>query len=451
MSWPGHEWRLLARSRLPLWAAVLLLVLSSLAVWSGMGEIARQRDTITRLAPLHAQDVAAVARPFAGGGSAGNAAYYTFYNTWDPPSGAAFMALGLRDVAPYMLRIRALGLQGQLYDGETFNPELALPGKFDFSFVLVYLAPLFVIALLHDLMSSERESGRLRMLLAMPGAARHLWGRRLALRVVMLFISLCIPLAAGAVVSGMSAGVLAGSLLIVAAYLGFWGGLCMLVCSRSWSSSVNATILMAFWTVLTLVLPTAAQVAVTRAIPVGQGVDLMLAQRQNINAAWDMPREATMQAFFHTHPEWKDTAPLPEGFHWKWYFAFHQLGDESVAGQAQAYRAGLLARQSWSARLGWVLPGAGAQWALHRLAGTDLQAQLSYLDRIAGFHRDIRLFYYPYVFNDRRFGSDDFGKRPVFSSVVDPVQAAPMLWMPLVLLAVMSLLAGLLFARRVRS
>ena len=34
------------------------------------------------------------------------------------------------------------------YEGDIFNPELALPGRFDLSFVLVYLTPLFLIVLL---------------------------------------------------------------------------------------------------------------------------------------------------------------------------------------------------------------------------------------------------------------------------------------------------------------
>src|SRR2546427_12680783 len=105
--------------------------------------------------------------------------------------------------------------------------------------------------------------------------------------------------------------------------------------------------LMGCWAVLTLVLPTLANAALSRAIPVSQGVELMLAQRQTVHGAWDLPREQTMERFFRSHPEWRDTAALPAGFHWKWYYAFQQLGDESVASQFAAYRAGLQARQAW--------------------------------------------------------------------------------------------------------
>jgi len=401
------------RSRLSLLGLLLLLGLTATAVWSGLHEIERQLQTIARLAPLNEQDARAVAAQYAQGGDAGYAAYYTFYPTWDAPSDAAFLALGLRDTAPYVLRVRALGLQAQLYEGEVFNPELALPGRFDFAFVLIYLTPLFVIALLHDLLSAERQSGRLGLLLSLPDGAR-VWRRRVALRYALLFSCLALPVFIGAAVAGTALSTLGLVLVVVASYLAFWVGLTLVVAARGWRSATNATALMGGWVLLTLVLPTVANVLLMRAIPVHQGVDLMLKQRQAVHGAWEIPREETMQRFFTSHPEWKDSAPLPAGFHWKWYLAFHQVGDESVAEQAQAYRAGLLARQTWTDRIGWLLPGVGAQAALHQVARTDLPAQLAYQTRIADFHRQIRTFYYPYLFNDRPFGTAEFQARPVF-------------------------------------
>ena len=374
MSWLLHEWRLLTRSRLALCALALLLLLSTLAVLSGLREIASQRLTLDRLAQLQQQDMAAQASRHAQSGDAGSVAYYGFHSTWDAPSSTAFLALGLRDAAPYVLRVRALALQAQLHEGESFNPELALAGRFDFAFVLVYLVPLFLIALLYDLVSGERESGRLGMLQAMPGSGRRLWLRRAGLRSVLVLVCVALPALAGALAGGAAAGALATVLLSATAYVVFWSGLCLVVAALGGSSVANAMALMGCWAVLTLVLPTLANAALSRAIPVSQGVELMLAQRQTVHGAWDLPREQTMERFFRSHPEWRDTAPLPAGFHWKWYYAFQQLGDESVASQFAAYRAGLQARQAWTGRLGWLLPGVGragraAPPGRHRPAG----------------------------------------------------------------------------------
>lgn len=451
MSWLAHEWRLLARSRLALMALALLLALSTLAVISGTRELARQQQTIARLADLQQQDLAAQARKYIGGGDPGSAAYYTFHSTWDAPSPAAFLALGLRDAAPFVLRVRALALQAQLYEGESFNPELALAGRFDFAFVLVYLAPLFLIALLHDLVSGERRAGRLGTLLAMPGAGRRLWLRRAGLRTALVFACLVLPVLAGALGSGTTMTALAVAVLVTAAYLAVWSGLALTVTTRSGSSAANATALMGCWAVLTLVLPTVANAVLARAVPVHQGVELMLAQRQTVHGAWDLPPQATMEKFFRAHPEWKHTAPPPSGFHWKWYYAFQQLGDESVAPQVAAYREGLLARQRWTARLGWVLPGVGVQTALHRLADTDLQAQLAYQDLIADFHARLRAFYYPYLFNEVRFEVRDFAAQPHFSPPAPSTEIPAGQLLGLVLMGVVAWVLGAAAAGRVHD
>lgn len=413
MSWLVYEWRLLWRSRLALAALLLLLALSALSVYSGLREIERQQLNIARLTELQRKDMFVQEHKHGLEGDAGSVAYYTFLGTWDDPSSMAFLALGMRDTTPYVLRIRALALQSQLHEGEIFNPELALAGRFDFAFVLVYLAPLFLIALLYDLISSERHARRLATLQALPRAGSRLWLHRAILRSLLALACLVLPVLVGAWLNGSLMAV-APVLWTAAAYIVFWSGLSLLVAARGGSSVTNATALVGCWAVLTLVLPTVTNVVLTNAVPVRQGVDLMLAQRQAIHGAWDHPPQATMKQFFITHPEWKNTSPLPAGFHWKWYYAFQQLGDESVIPQVAAYREGLLKRQEWTDRLGWLLPGVGVQSILHRLADTDLFAQLAYQDDVAAFHAQLRTFYYPYLFNDIRFETKDFSELPQF-------------------------------------
>lgn len=390
-----HELRLLMRSRMALLALLLVALLAAASVAAGMAEVARQRDVIARIQPKQAQDMAAIAQWAAETKDPGTAAYYSFHATWDTPSPLAFAALGLRDVAPYILRIRALGLEAQLYDGEAFNPELALPGRFDFAFVLVYLTPLFVIALFHDLVSGEREAGRLRMLDALTGSGRSLWRRRVLLRGGLLFLALAAPLTIGAILSAVPFPTLLSVQGLVALYLAFWIGVTLLVGRMRWSSVANAATLAGIWLVLTLILPTIAHVAINRLIPVGEGVELTLAQREAVNRAWDIPRADTMREFYAGHPEWKDSPPLTDAFHYKWYFAFHQVGDESVAPKVAAYRNGIEARDAAARGIGWLLPSVGVQAMLTRLANTDMAAQLAYQDRIRAFHEKIAEFLLP--------------------------------------------------------
>lgn len=409
-----YELRLLLRARLAVVALVLLALLTSAAVAAGMAEVARQRAAIARIAPAQVEDIGAVAAWVDEKKDAGSAAYYSFHPTWDSPSPLAFAALGMRDVSPYILRVRALGLEAQIYDGDTLNPELALPGRFDFAFVLVFLMPLFVIALFHDLASGEREAGRERTLAALPGGVRAVRRRRTLLRFMAVLLAMALPFVVGAALSNVAAGTVAIVVLLIAAYAAFWVAVAALIGRLGWSSVANAATLAAVWLMLVLVMPTFANVAINRVIPVNQGAEIVLAQRERVNRAWDVPREETMRRFYVRHPQWADSPPLPPTFHYKWYFAFHQVGDESVAARVAAYRRGLERRAGAGDALGWVLPSVGVQAALTRLARTDLQAQLGYQDRIRDYHRRLREFYYGYLFRDRPFGRADFARAPRF-------------------------------------
>lgn len=408
----SHELRLFLRQRIALPALLLMAVLSGASVWAGLAEVARQKDVISRIQPRQASDETAIAAWAGKEGDAGNAAYYTFHATWDAPSSLAFAALGMRDVAPFVLRVRALPIEGQINESENYNAELALPGRFDWAFVLTYLAPLLLIALLHDLFSGEREAGRAVLLDVMARSPRGLWFRRIVLRASLLLLALMLPFIAGAALSGAGAAATALIAGIAAAYFLFWIALCLVVGRMKLGSLANAASLAVVWLAITLVLPGLALLAVNHAIPVQQGVELTLAQREAVHGGWDKPKDATMQAFLRDYPEWKDKAAFKGGFHWKWYFAFHYLGDRSVANKVKSYRSGLEARDAWTRRIGFVLPSVGVQVAIHRLAHTDLGAQLAYQDRIRTFHAALRHFYYPYIFNETPFRAEDFAKAP---------------------------------------
>jgi ABC-2 type transport system permease protein len=411
-----HEARLLLRQRLVTIALGLLAVLTAAALLAGMAEVSRQRAAIAAIPAAQAEDIGAIAAWVDREKDAGSAAYYSFHPTWDAPSPLAFAALGMRDVSPYILRVRALGLEAQIYDGDTFNPELALPGRFDFAFVLVFLAPLFVIAVCHDLTSGEREAGRWRTLAALPHGGAALWRRRTLLRLALLWAAIGLPFAVAATISGVAASTILAILAVVVAYLLFWIGLSALIGRLHWSSVANAASLAAAWLALVLVLPALGHVVINRAIAVNQGAEIALAQREAVNHAWDIPREDTMQAFYAHHPQWADSAPLRTAFHYKWYFAFHQVGDESVADRVSVYRQGLETRDHAARSLGWVLPSVGVQAMLTRMARTDLTAQLAYRDQIRNYHRRLRDFYYGYMFRDRPFGKADFDRAPRFDA-----------------------------------
>jgi ABC-2 type transport system permease protein len=394
-------------------AAVLLIVLSSVAIGLGMQAMTQQRAAIDRMLELQAADEAAI-QGFAE--SAGDAAYYTFYPVWDEASPLAFAAIGQRDVAPAMLRIRLLALEGQLYENETFNPELSLAGRFDFAFVLVYLAPLVLIVLLHDLWSGEREAGRLALLQSLPRSAWRVFGARAAARALLVLAALAVPFVIGALAVGTPPPDLVQAMGWITAMVVFWTAVALLVAARPWRAVTHACVLCGLWFLLTLVAPTAASLAINAAVPLPDGADLARENREAVHSAWDLPRQATLDRFVELYPEWR-TDPMERPFEWKWYFAFQHLGDLHVAQTARAYRDGVAERERMAGFAAWAMPPIAIQRSLLRLAQTDVAAQLVFQDRVRAYHNQLRAFYYPYLFHERPFGRGDFAKAPRFSMV----------------------------------
>jgi ABC-2 type transport system permease protein len=409
-----YEWRLLLRSKIPMAGLILLTLLTIASLVSGVQRVDSQRAAINRITELQATDMEAVVSGHGDSTDAGRAAYYSFHPTWNPPSALSFAAVGMRDVAPFMLRVRALGLEAQIHDGDTFNPELALAGRFDFAFLLTFLFPLFVIVLAHDLRSSETESGRERMLRSLPRPVRGLYARRAVVRSVALLACIAIPFLITALSQGVSGGKILSVLGLSAIYLFFWMVLALGLARFGWSSNTNAATLATAWVAIALVLPALAHVGIERAIPVNQGAEIARAQRDAVNGAWDIPREVTMQKFYAKYPEWSDSAPLGKDFHYKWYLAFHQNGDDDVAPMVTDYRSGIEHRVAAASSVGWLLPPVWMQAAMTRLAETDMQSHLAYQDRIRRYHAELRRYYYQFLFRDKPFTKADYGRAPEF-------------------------------------
>jgi ABC-2 type transport system permease protein len=406
---------LLWRSRAAMLALALLFVCAGAAVALGLASVARDRAAIDRMLagqPAEERALAAFVE------DAGSGAYYGFQPTWDAPSDLAFAALGNRDIAPALLRVRALALEAQIYENEAANPELALPGRFDLAFVAVYLAPLVLIALLHDLWSGEREAGRYHALAALPHARKRLWTARVLVRIGGVLAVLLLPFAVGAALAGtapLRALGFAGLILLVVL---LWTAISLVVARRGGRSAVHAASLAAIWFVLTLVAPAGANLAINAAVPVPDGAALARENREHVHAGWDRPKDGTMRDFLKLYPQLAPGAAIPPTFSWKWYFAFQHLGDLHVADESRAYRDGIERRATLARQTGWLLPPAGIAQAMTALARTDVAAQLDYQMRIRAYHQRLREFYYDYLFSEKPFGPDDLRRVPRFDPAI---------------------------------
>ncbi len=382
---------------------------ASFAVMFGLQEVGAQRDTIERLkaADIIERDVAV--EEYADWGSAG---YYTFHLTYDAPSEFTFAALGQRDTAPWKHRIRMLALEGQIYETDAPNPDFALIGRFDYAFVVAILSPLFLILLLHDLRAGEKANGRFELL---DSTDASIWRTRAALRLGAVALVLLLPLWIAAIMSGATGLQVVLASLAVLLHLLFWWAVIAWINARGWTAPVNLTTLCGIWLALAIVAPAGIKMAVDSAIVVPDGGDIILTQREAVNDAWDLPVSATMDPFVGRHPEWADHTTIQGTFEWKWYYAFQQVGDQTVEPLSEAYREGRTRRDELAATLSWLSPPAKIERVFQSIARTNTRAATDYETRVRAFHAELREYYYPLLFLDQPYTDEALAERPGYS------------------------------------
>jgi ABC-2 type transport system permease protein len=390
---------------------LILSIICAAALALGQAEIHRQTDTIER---TRAQDRIELAQALDGAADYGGAAYDAYSLTWNAPDDVAFLAIGQRDIAPWMLRVRALALEGQIHESDNFNPELSLAGRFDYAFVIAFVLPLFIIALLYDVYAGERDSGRVAMLTATAARSGRLWVSRILALCGGATLACLLPLwLLGLSFGGDVAALLDVSAIVIAAVI-FWSLLVSVIAFRTWSASVSAALATSCWLILALLVPLSGKLLIDRAVPGIDGARISLLQRETVNGAWDLPKEATMDQFYASHPEWSHSAPVTAPFHWKWYYAFQQVGDETAAPLSAAHRESIIERDRLTAYTAIVSPPVAVMRSLQKIAGTDTQSALAYEQKIRDYHAEIRHFFYPLLFEEVAFSREKLSGFPLF-------------------------------------
>ncbi|WP_019882499.1 MULTISPECIES: DUF3526 domain-containing protein [unclassified Methylophilus] len=348
----------------------------------------------------------------------GEVGYYVFHNVYHTPGEWSFIALGNWLVTPYLQRIRLLGLQGQLYDGESHHPEYVMLGGFDYAFWLVFFAPLVCIVLLHDLKASEHQAQRLLFLQSLSAQPTRFWWQRVVSRWLLIALTFSLPVIGFTTIHGFSLTPLLQVLMITLLYTLLWTGLyaAFSLRTRALDANLNALALTSLWLLSCIVLPNLAQLWLHHRYPVQDGSQIALQHRQAVHSAWDLPKTDTLTPFYALYPQWQDTAPVTGRFHWKWYYAFQHMADVKLAPQVAAREQTLMQRDQLTGMLGYFLPAVWVQRSLENIAHSNVSDLLAHRQRITAFHTQLRHEAYPYLFAEKQFTTESFGNMPVFEN-----------------------------------
>jgi ABC-2 type transport system permease protein len=388
--------------------------LCSFSVVTGINEVSKQRDTIERLKQADSIDRAGVHKKY---DDPGYLAYYGFHLTYSEPSNLVFAALGERDVYPWKHRIRMLALEGQIYESDTQNAELAQIGKIDFAFVISALSPLIIILIFHDLFASERANGRYDFLVTTAASASTLWMARALVRFIAVSLCLLLPFWIGAMLSGALIKDVLWLTLLSILYFIFWTVISLYIGKKAQSAPKVASKLIGLWVLTAIVIPTLGDYAVKGTVDSPQGGEILMTQREAVNDAWDIPVDTTMSAFFKLYPEYQNHMP-GEGFNWSWYYAFQHMGDEAAAPLSTEFREASKQKYTLAGKVALLSPPMLIHRAFTAKAESDAPAAYEYEQSIRQYHKALREFYYPWLFSTSKVEDDFYQKLPQYELMI---------------------------------
>lgn len=184
-------------------------------------------------------------------------------------------------------------------------------GKWDFVFVVTYLYPLFILALSHDLIASDRATGTLALVLAQGISVRSLALTRFLVRMVAVVVAgIAIPTIALTVAHSLvglpaDPGRVVLWILAATGYVFFWLAAALVVNALNWSATRNAVVLVSLWTVVSLLIPVGAGFLVRVVAPMMPNASFTDAERFARNEANEKTTtayEAMVEAFNRNFP-----------------------------------------------------------------------------------------------------------------------------------------------------
>jgi len=315
-----------------------------------------------------------------------------------PPTGLAALSVGQSDIQLNYLPVSMATTLAVTKNLELENPVNLMTGSFDIAFVVMFLLPIFILAMSYDLLSSEKERGTLAMILAHPVSLRELMASKIIARAgMMLAVVLSLGLIALFTVGTNlgSADTWARFLLWMVAtllYALFWFSLAVMINVYGNNSATNGTILAGIWLVLVVIVPTLVSLVATAVYPAPSRLELTVAARYAQTVA-EKNYMAKLDEYYYDHLEY-----VPEGDQKAMDFltlaqANNNSIEKAVRPLYDEFQAQLNRQETLVQRSQFLSPAIMMQLALNEISGTSADRYEHFLNQVYGFHNEWKEYF----------------------------------------------------------
>jgi ABC-2 type transport system permease protein len=429
------------RSRTVQLTFLLILIMSVVSILIGKQFLTRQESTIARVTQHQREHID---RNVDLHDEMGLLLYYLRFSLIDQPDKLTALSIGQRDINPSIQSVTIRTLEAQKYDTDLNNPSTLQSGNLDLGFVIIYLFPLVVIVFSFNLLSEESETGTWRLVAVQSKSTLRFLLEKLSVRAVLLYAVLGLLFIVAILVLSLPINeALTGFMIVSVLYLAFWFAFCFWVVSFHRSSSFNVLVLLSVWVVLAILLPASVNSYVANKYPVPEALGTIIKQRDGYHEKWDMDKKITMDKFYTHYPEFKKYGVPGEAFSWSWYYAMQQMGDDESVQESKAMHKKIMQREKASRSLAVVIPTMHTQLLFNDIARTSLRDYMRLLDRTNAFHEQLRLYFYPKIFENASVKNEDWRKfKPEYVSRENDLSWTMALVPLLIIIAVISLAAA---------
>jgi len=447
----SHELRVLRADRIAWIVIVLFALATGYAVWNGAERVREERAGLDRYKAVHEalveryrQRAEAIERVEAGGTSG---PFYLHRNefTWGPrqpgyvpawapffaalpPAPAAVLAVGQSDIYPPVFTVRTFTRELQPAVEPNGNPLKLLQGHFDLAFTILYLYPLFILALSFDLAASEREQGTLALLLSQPVSARSLLLGKSAARALLVLGTTfgCVALGCFLMTSEIKSADILPRLILwclaVTVYGATWFGLALWINSFGKGSTFNALSSISCWLAFTLLLPAMLLLTASWLHPLPAKAEMVEAQRAADFEASERrsqldpeEQERLLARFIEENPDlqrpgaWNEKGRFYLVAYAQRHDTSHQLDEQRWEINQQKNR-----QVSFLARVSFVSPALLMQSAMYDIAGAGPARHQHFLEEASRYQREFERFFWPRLFTGTVLSSTEFKDIPRF-------------------------------------
>ncbi|MEM9553521.1 MAG: DUF3526 domain-containing protein [Acidobacteriota bacterium] len=416
-----HEWRLMRREPVVGWATGLVL---AAAVYALVGGAAWHDARLAEVAASHEEGATLLAEQQAAAAEGGEfsglvGGAKTFIGL--PPGPLAALSVGLADLYPERAEISIFKRPDTLFGRyQLASPLSLLVGRFDLGFVVIYLLPLFVLALAYDMLASERDGGTLALVVMQRVSLPRLLAAKVLARWAWLTLLLLILGAAAFFVGATGeAGLrVVGWFAVAWLYASFWLALAAWVATLARRPETCAAVLASAWLAAVLVLPGLVDVVAQAASPTPSRLEFVSTVRAAKNEATKASAEL-LATYYHEHPEL--SANGTQGGFIPAFYASEREVERRITPLLTDYDRRLAEQQRLVDIGRFLSPAVLANEALVDLAGSGSERHREVRARAREFLAAWHAMLAPKIFLGESLRPDDYDQLPRFHFIEPPV------------------------------